>query len=1683
MNDPGETVTRPKFESGEREETVGRGDSSAALVHVLDQYLADVRAGRAPDRARILAENPGLAAQLEPCLAGIDFIHRAAGPNELGQAPTRLGDFQIVRELGRGGMGVVYEAEQTSLKRRVALKVLRFGVRVDEDAIDRFTREAEIVARLHHTNIVPIFAVGCESAVSYYAMQFIDGRSLADVAAEARDASRTLAVESVARWCLQAAEALTHAHHRGVIHRDVKPSNLLLDNEGVVWLTDFGLAKRADEVALTVSGAIMGTPRYMSPEQARAARQAVDHRTDIYSLGASLYELVTGQPVFDADTPHGVITQILNAEPVPPRRHLRTLPRDLETIILKCLHKEPARRYQTADALAEDLRSFLLGRSIRARRPSVAERLARLGRRYQRNAALVAAAAGISIAAMIGGSLGWRLYQESRLGRIDFKADSALSVEILDPESDRLATDPFTAPTRTSVALPEGTYRARVAGPGMLGATYSLQVVRGQKETYALNLDDRNLWDAPAKARFDLVRPLPAEGRTDLIVLGQATLRRLDGKTGRQVWENETIGDSLPPPLRLLHQPLDQTPFGTGADMVRPAPDLDGDGAPDIVWACRRSALLLACSGKTGAVLWGDHSRPKGGQSDVAIEGRVVGSPVPIDADGDGAPDLVATFATNEAGQNTNWVEAVSGRSGRTLWRLDPDSSTSAPAVVAVGGRTLVAVVTGSRWIAVDPKTGQEATPALEMKTAPDRAPCYADLDRDGSPDLITIGGSGPSGRVSAYSLVTRRLLWSLPSPFDRWLKARKGADADRIEADVPSIVDLDDDGRPEVIAPWSAVQQSRDYQTAGVQVVDGATGRVRWSHEAKVTTPIQRVDSPNHWFRDAPDLDRDGIRDVVEASIYRDTYSPGQSFLCIDVLSGRDGRTLWWWNHKLEEVVADQGVACLRWWQEGPDRRPQLIVGLKTSAAGTTFVLEGGSGRLVQTIASVPDPGMADLDGDGRPDLWGIHGNRLQAIRGTDPELWRWLGEWQTAADYDGDGVDDLVRNKRDYLTPTTSAISGRDGRLLWDADIDSGIRYSTAPYSSYKIGALRGPGADLDGDGTSDLYATKTQMATSGLAHPLKLPIAAISGKTGRTLWTPEAITTKTSGSAANVRGIDAADLDGDGRPEVLVCHELQYNNPAGRPLRCKQAWLTLLTGSDGSVRWHRRLDPEHDETKSYPANLFLHEIAELDGDGVRDVLLAQLVSADGISWSFDLRAMGGRTGRPLWSHRLAPSTRWSGSNFQYTAPRFFAGDLDGDGKAEVIIRQPADAQAASRRLEFAVLDGATGAKRWDWHKDGATDVVPIHLARLGREERRSIVMRIPDRQGKEEILVLDERGSVMQQRRNLAGSGLEVGDLDGDGTEEFVFFDGDTLHVTRGGCLDDLWSRDRVGTTMLQAFGEIRPASKQSPATIIANQRFGLEGTTGRLLWDSSPRGLLLDANNQHPGSLVVERSGDATLGRLVAPVPGGAGQQPMVTHDLGTDPRRIVPLPWVVSPTPVWQIFVGTALSSLGLLVLPGWLALRALRRPWRVASLLALPVACAAAYVLLRFLVLALPILDGTSGRLVPYPERTVAIMALYGLPGVALLVQLGTALWYRQWWRLAWWLGLSVVLAVLSAVLMFNLDSRLGPSDHYTWQGWPEAWYVGAFATGLLVIIGIPLKAIGTAGSRGVRRVLRYLEI
>jgi serine/threonine protein kinase len=433
------------------------------LAEILDGYLVALEQGTPITPAELLERHPDDATYLRGYLSGLELFHAAARPTSgsgsdvslpLATAPAgmSIGEFELVREIGRGGMGVVYEAVQTSLRRRVALKVLPAAAARDAKHIGRFKNEAQAAAQVQHPNIVPVFAVGEADGLHYFAMQLIEGSSLAEwiasptesavgesqlttacndtrtwidfsplpamarsASAEMKSAPKALSLRnagdglrSIAQLGMQAAEALHAAHEFGVIHRDIKPSNLLVDTHSKLWVADFGLARIREGANLTQTGDICGTMRYMSPEQALGRAAAVDHRTDIYSLGVTLYELATGRhPAGDG----GDLRQWLDrsgATIKPLRSWDARVPADFDTIVMKALAHVPTDRYATAKELAEDLGRFLNGEPILASPPSRARRLGRWASRHKRSvaAAAFALAAGLLAMAYSAGARG-----------------------------------------------------------------------------------------------------------------------------------------------------------------------------------------------------------------------------------------------------------------------------------------------------------------------------------------------------------------------------------------------------------------------------------------------------------------------------------------------------------------------------------------------------------------------------------------------------------------------------------------------------------------------------------------------------------------------------------------------------------------------------------------------------------------------------------------------------------------------------------------------------------------------------------------------------------------------------------------------------------------------------------------------------------------------------------------------------------------------------------------------------------------------------------------------------------------------------------------------------------------------------------------------------------------------------
>jgi WD40 repeat protein/predicted Ser/Thr protein kinase len=324
---------------------------------------------------------------LTPADVRVTLVYPDSGAVASVHAPPAVPGYEVEVELGRGGMGIVYKARQVALNREVALKIVLAGARANADDVTRFLAEAEFAARLRHQGVVQIYESGRYDGLPYYTMEYVSGGTLA-----ARLAAGRPSRDEATRTALALSEAVAAAHASGVVHRDLKPANILLAADGTPKITDFGLARRLDAGAgLTQNGSILGTPSYMAPEQARGDPDAARPPADVYSLGAILYEMLTGKPPFRAGNSVSTLALVLNTRPENPRASDPDVPRDLETIALKCLEKNAARRYPSADALAGDLRRFREGRPIFARRATAAERVVLWAKRNPAVAALLAA--------------------------------------------------------------------------------------------------------------------------------------------------------------------------------------------------------------------------------------------------------------------------------------------------------------------------------------------------------------------------------------------------------------------------------------------------------------------------------------------------------------------------------------------------------------------------------------------------------------------------------------------------------------------------------------------------------------------------------------------------------------------------------------------------------------------------------------------------------------------------------------------------------------------------------------------------------------------------------------------------------------------------------------------------------------------------------------------------------------------------------------------------------------------------------------------------------------------------------------------------------------------------------------------------------------------------------------------
>lgn len=1283
------------------------------LVRLLDEYFRDLKAGKAPDRARLLADHPELAGQLEACLVGLEFMARGNGSAE---APRQLGDFRVLREVGHGGMGVVYEAEDMVLGRRVALKVLRFGALCSAEAVDRFEREAATVARLHHTNIVPIFSVGTEHGIHYFAMQYVAGRTLADLAREGpADARRA------AGWALQAAEALDHAHRHGVIHRDVKPSNLLVDPDDRIWLTDFGLARRLDDVTMSVTGALLGTPRYMSPEQASLMRSDIDHRTDIYSLGATLYELLSGVPAFAGDSPHQVIHAILTSDPEPPREVRAAVPRDLDTIVMKCLEKDPARRYASARELADDLRAWLDGRAIRARQPSLAEQAVRWLRQQRRGVLVAAGSIAATLLLTLATMLAINLHHRWQLGFLSLTTDEPrLVAEVLDQNGESI-TPVVGVPTQQPFEVPAGEYTLRARSPGRLRSDTRVEVPRGHKLKYDLNLEDQTLWPTIAIPRS--VAVVPGRDRHELLSFDDEGLKKIDGSTGSPLWTCKLSDGqkSLIPQVAGALWPWDravvwQTLSGIGPFEIHPwvlaePVDLNRDGLNDYVLAARHQAWLLTVSGADGQVLWcsprgsdvtdpppevgGSQPRASSGETSGnnviwrsvggsrGVVSAAVGPPEKVpDLDADGVPDLLAVFAdvgpAADRRQARRWIEAVSGASGQPIWRYDFDSAWFE---MDVADDTPEAF----RWFAGSSyghgMTGGTSSAGHGMiRRSGTRVQRFGEFVYvPMAPRLVQVANES---RV--VSLAGRRLIV---------LDARTGKPAAET-TELPyrparpvRLVRQSENELPVIVGVEQIADPSRQTPAARVFAWSLAKQALAWSRNGDALFPL----FPAFGVDDASwpviaDLNADGRPEAIFPQAHSSSQDYAVPPWCdLEACDVATGQTLW--TQRL--LTMDQQIDHVL---VGPDIDADGFRDVFVASLwGTRFdlyvdALSGKTGEKLWTTwqkrrssDETPERYMWRLrwwseGADGWPRLLAAAapGQRSQGesslliVSAGSGEIVDEATQFEQfeVADLDGDGVDDLLRyHAKDPLQ------GDRGGSL----DVFSGAAGERWRW----LGQNWQPAADFDGDDVRDLV----QIESNGA-------LRAMSGATGQMLWA-----TKIKGVYAGRTPVYSSDgdLNGDAVPDLVISFNSRTSTGEFKPLHA-------VSGKSGRVLWSAKLDL-HNLNRTA-----LLTASDLDDDGLQEIVLAAVMdwgggsprgwsSQDGRLW---LVVLDGQSGNLRSKTPLTADGQFVNHELEDREFSPALADLNGDGVRDIVVPSQSDADAT--KLVLRAVDGQRGETLWE-------------------------------------------------------------------------------------------------------------------------------------------------------------------------------------------------------------------------------------------------------------------------------------------------------------------------------------------------------------------------------------------------
>ena len=1247
------------------------------IAKILDQYLHDLQNGTACSRQELLERHPELADELAEYLDGIEMVAGLGVGSDL--IPQRLGDFEIVEQIGQGAMGVVYRAKQISLKRPVALKVLRYAV-TGKQSTKRFEREAELVATLDHPHIVPVHAFGQHESLNFFAMQLIDGQSLAQWNVDNLDQRDPVAI---AKWIAQVARALAHAHQRDVVHRDVKPSNLLKDQDDKIWLTDFGLARRFDDVRMSMTGAMLGTPNYMSPEQAAPARHPIDHRTDIYSLGATLFELLTGRTVFVADTPHAVLAQVLAEEAPLLSELIPDVSRDLETIVMKCLEKESRARYQTANELADDLEAFAEGQNIKARRPSVLERFTRWKRQNQKAVSWASTAIAATISVLMLGISTWVGVKNASEGKLVVESSEGPIVgQLIDEDGETLPA--FTIPTQQEMSLNAGRYKLQMWAGGRVGETLDLFVDRGDTTTIDVKLPRETVF--PERTVEGIPQVWSKPNGDDIVYLHKKGITLVDARSGKDIWTTDvkeiskelageiaqkkaSANNSVPSFRWELNEGK------THGYLVRRIPkittassDLNGDRAPDLVILCHKQLVMFAIDGLTGKLLWRYTAQPNAqkGQFDYSYAGGLHSAEPVGDVDGDGVTDYAAGFFCH--GLNvTRWQDVVSGKTGQRLWRLDMPTEWFAETKTSiVPSKTYIVPTTCKisrfdRYASFFPDTVYHGSD-WKCRTYRDTSVVDTVVPWPARIHETHVGTEKPDGSLllaCGSKLVCRKVSDGSPSSFNDGKPLELGF----FPAFAPKIVQAESGEVLGVLLCEQVVIANQRTKTAArmrFSLWSLDTAEKVWHYDAACDASWTPFTPDWPIVRDFND---DGIPEilVVDGADLQTNYYEGASCsTSIQILDVKTGKPRWPKENLVKIRNVERQIQNL---VVGPDAdgdgKDDIYVLSPMARATTAFkykthlfvdILSGVSGALIRTVETqLPESGESLIFET--PFFWG---------HGSDGSALLVVGSLRVGRDLElrantvllSTGTGELVHYCRELEHPLqVDHLGNGDTSLLTVRALDrsdittSGqmVLLQSLSRESLKIAGRQYVSVgDLNDDGVQDL--------TTSDGMPMQY---ALSGSDGSLLW--KTTLAETPDNVINANG----DVDGDGVNDLLTW-------PAHRN-RQNFAQLSALSGRTGKQCWTTPVRLDHSENSLNPV------CQDIDNDGSLELIFISRSSKTAVTpgrSALLLQCLDATSGQMKWFKELAAAGT-AAANTQYKAERWPIRivDINGDGKLEIV------------------------------------------------------------------------------------------------------------------------------------------------------------------------------------------------------------------------------------------------------------------------------------------------------------------------------------------------------------------------------------------------------------------------------